>query len=518
MRVRHIFFCLIFLEFIVTTTFMLSYHDRLGPVTEFIDNLRSKLMAFANGSLRVLWRRLLHGRPLPTIQEQVEDCMKMANFHSSALIEPAATNADYFFREFRKAIPETPLPGYRSHCWIGNYSVEWGHPKYTCHGELGNVTFSRNFDAFFPYPSLIFPYMNKHYPKQKYKSDLVCLPNVFVAGFPKCGSTFFYYIVDSLIAMSTGDQNKNQVEKETQFWVHFDPFQKIKIGVPKVEDLGGYLFNFIPGLQKLSRNKSLIDGTPTYISEWPIFTQEENNVTNYCLIPVTLPRILPDSKYFVIMRNPISMLYSNFWFSCTKNLVKISSKTRGPDVFHERTMSKITKFNLCMRNESVESISFVCTLLDKEHYASCIKKRLHLLDKCSIHILKELYSPEMPHCGDIWLSVGIFYVHVRKWLNTVPKERIKFMTLEEVNSNVSLVAHGILEFLDLNTTIADDIANMNKVMKSGRTNSNTQNRVNYKKDSSLQMRSDTKQALEIFYHPFNSLLAELLGDDKYLWF
>ena len=511
---RHLFLSLMLLEFMGTAIIMLGY--QVGPIQEYVKDFRFKMSS--------LWRprRLAHV-PI-VIPELVEDCMRTANLASPALLDPAIANAEYFYREFRRAIPEVPLAGYKSHCWVVNYSVQWDKPplSYNCKGKLGNIAFARDFEAFYPYQSLIFPYMATAYPKLSYKSSTVCLPNFYVAGFPKCGSTFLYYMVDSLISLSSKDSNRNQVEKETQFWVHFDPFQKIKIRVPKVEDLGGYLFNYIPGIDKVSKkgsnNTILVDGTPTYINEWPIFTEEENNITNYCLIPAALPRLLPHSKYFVIMRNPISMLYSNFWFSCTKNSVKIPFPYKGPEIFHQRTAAKISKFNRCMKNESEDSISFTCTMLDKEQYSSCIRKRIHLLDRCTVHTLPEIYSPDLPHCGEIWLSVGLFYVHIRKWLHIVPRERIMFLTLEEVNSNASIVAHSILEFLDLNTTLANDIRNVEAMMQSGTANSNSQNKVNYKTDVKLQMRKDTKQLLEIFYHPFNSLLAELLGDDKYQWF
>ena len=41
--------------------------------------------------------------------------------------------------------------------------------------------------------------------------------------------------------------------------------------------------------------------------------------------------------------------------------------------------------------------------------------------------------------------------------------------------------------------------------------------VDYKHDPRLQMREDTRQILEEFFQPYNQMLAELLGDDKFLW-
>ena len=97
---------------------------------------------------------------------------------------------------------------------------------------------------------------------------------------------------------------------------------------------------------------------------------------NYCLLPSLIPVILPDSKYFVVMRNPITMLYSAFWFSCTIQDLKVvnSVKYQGPDIFHERIIKKITMFN------------------------NCKDQGIHL-DKCVNMVGADLYTPVLPKCG-----------------------------------------------------------------------------------------------------------------------
>ena len=164
-----------------------------------------------------------------------------------------------------------------------------------------------------------------------------------------------------------------------------------------------------------------------------------------------------------IMRNPIEMTYSIFWFSC--RIIHVYRIPRGPDIFHERMMTKIDSFNDCMRDDSSPNISYACTIQDKANYSSCIKQRLHLLDKCYKHVLMDIYSPELPNCGPSWLSVAIYYVNVRKWLKLVPRERLLFLTLEELKLHPSEVAGDILQFLDLNTSIASNKESMEIILR-----------------------------------------------------
>ena len=455
------------------------------------------------------------------VEERVDKCMRMANLDSEPLLMQAKENARYFYDEYRKAIPEEGLSGYRSHCWRQNYFTIWIGFGYSIAGVISNVTLlPQDLLNYWPYRS-IFNYINYHFPNKTYESEVVCLPNVFVIGFEKCGSTFLFDFMNKLVSVSTEDWGVSQVAKETQFWVRFEPYEDAKVGVPKVDDLGRYLINFIPGIDRIVKlNRTdvlLVDGTPNYITEWPVFTKTENNMSNYCLLPAALPTLLPNSKYVAIMRNPIDMVYSNFWWSCTKNSINISEiAARGPDIFHERIVSKMHTFNDCMRDESVPSISSPCELLSMKKYSSCIKRRLHLLDKCSASVFVSQYSSELPLCGDSSLSLGLFYVHVHKWLSLVGREDLLLLTLEELNQHPREVARSLMQFLNVERRLAIGERTIEALVRAS--SKNTQDKVDYKMNHSLAMREDTKLALEIFYHPFNELLADLLGSDKFMWF
>ena len=449
-----------------------------------------------------------------SIEEKVENCMRMANLDSEPLLTQARDNARYLLDEYRKVIPAEGLPGHKSHCWLAAYTADWTQQL---HGRTGNVSYSIPSLHYYPYSTHIFPFIKNKY-QLTFNSSVVCLPKVFVIGYEKCGSTFIFSVIDNLISMSTDNWKQRQIAKEPQFWARFEAYEPGKIHLPTAGDLGRYVVNYIPGIHQVSKQNRtdvvMIDGTPNYATEWPVFTKNNSNMSNYCLLPAALPTLLPDSKYVAILRNPIDMVYSNFWWSCAKNGIPIPNANEGPDIFHSRITAKIHTFNNCMRNESVASIASPCPL--DESYGSCVKTRMHLLDQCAGKIVSNQFSPEMPKCGESSLYYGMYYVHIRKWLSAVGRENLLVLTLEELNQFPSKVAGDILTFLDLNTTIATREDLVKRAMKDGDTNTGKQ--FDYKSKATHHMRNDTKAALEVFYHPFNSLLSELLMDHKYSLF
>ena len=445
------------------------------------------------------------------IESLVERCMMAAHLNQRFLIENAKSNAKYFYDEFGKVIPLKFLSDYKSHCWEKSYSSWWTKSSYS--GYIGNISFCKHIDR---RKAHVLSSLTKRFPKKKYKTNFLCLPRVFLAGFPKCGSSFLYCVVKKLISMSTGNvRSMTEVEKEPHFWVKANAASNIF--VPKVEDISSYLLTFLPGMHAISHfnktNVTLMDGTPNLLFNWPRFRRNEHNLTNYCLLPSTLPNLLPSSKYLVIMRNPVQMLYSAFWFSCTMYGIELPRKLKlkGPDLFHERVTTKIHLFNKCMRNESDPSISEACML--DTGYDSCIQQRMHLLDKCIHQITFNIFSPELPRCGRSRVAMGVYFVYIHKWLSVVSRSSFFFLTLEELIKSPRLVFQNVLKFLDLKTSISSK--NMVEQIKN-LCNENT-NVVHYKEDPKLHMREDTRSLLETFYRPFNHLLARLLDNDKFLW-
>ena len=181
----------------------------------------------------------------------------------------------------------------------------------------------------------------------QFKHSVVCLPKIFLLGYPKCGSTFLYCLLRRILKFSGHMANSCEVTKEPHWWVIPGPRNNTQSHSP--DYLALYLLNFAKGAEyvKTSLPAVTIDASPNLMFQWPRYTEAET-MENYCLIPSLVPVLLPDSKYIVVMRNPISMLYSAFWFSCTTIHQRFKSvKYVGPDIFHERITRKIEIFNLC---------------------------------------------------------------------------------------------------------------------------------------------------------------------------
>ena len=456
------------------------------------------------------------------VEKFTELCMRAthmdlidANFNGS-LLSQAKFNAQYLYEEFRNVIPHDSLGNFRSHCWRESFSIQWDNSHYS--GQIGNVSFRKEFKTFQEWQlkriGIMASALPKKFPTREYQSDTVCLPNVFMAGLAKCGSTFYYCFINKLLSMAGVSAMGSSALKEPRFWALVDPFHYSYI--PKLDDVGYYLLNFLPGMNMMTQGKDsvdLVDGSPNIVFTYPHFRKTEHELTNYCILPSVLPTLLPNSKYTIILRNPVGMLYSEFWFSCTTNGIKLSREQilKGPDLFHEGIVSRLEIFNMCMKDQLTFS---VCKLDNKHTYASCIQQRLNLLDMCTHEILFDLFSfPQ--HCGLTRLHKGLYYVHIRKWLSVVSRDRLHVTTLEELTQDRHKVAHDLLTFLNIKTEVASsDIDSITCDEKS-----NSQRTVDYKHNPELQMRKDTQTLLENFYYPFNSMLADTLGIELLsLWY
>ena len=337
------------------------------------------------------------------------------------------------------------------------------------------------------------------------ESTTVCLPKLFIAGFPKCGSSYLYCLITKLISMSNQTYKVGEFEKEPHFWVSEGPFVNHRFPQQSF-DLAGYLFNFLPAVEsKLNNRYSFpIDGSPNLMFQWPRFSYTED-IENYCLLPAVLPQILPHSKYIVIMRNPADMLYSAFWYSCSTFGIELSEKelAEAPFIFHNKVIKKIKIFEECSRSYPV--------------------------DKC----MTNLYPPILgkvhgnsSQCTRVRLEVGFYYLYVRRWLSVVPRKQFLFLTSEELKRDIKKVTNDISNFLHLGIEI-NAKKNLKTLldMKHGASSNyahstscnNVQSIYDYHHDTSLKMLDYTRKILDNFFHGFNRKLANLLGDNIFLF-
>ena len=465
----------------------------LGESSRHLDQIPSEVLVPSDATLT------LHNE-IDAVLRRIDYCLVSTNmsayFKRKGFYNRAQANARLVLKELRKIIPRFQTP-YTIPCWNVSFYATWKSKyikrrnsiTYSVSGSIGRHKFSyetkshsRNYVHKQIFDNV---HWNRRGRDMYIRQSVACLPKLFLLGYPKCGSTFLYCLIHRTLKAALKITKVCEVVKEPHWWVVPGPRDNLQPHSPDYVPL--YLMNFYQGADYTERGVPAvtIDGSPNLMFQWPRYSGDET-VENYCLIPSLIPVVLPDSKYFVVMRNPVTMLYSAFWYSCTREGAKIKSvKYMGPDIFHERITTKITIFNEC-------------------------RAKGEPLDMCMNAVADDIYGSDLEACGRSRLEMGLYYVHTRKWLSVVPRERIHFFTLEELaTQDVKRSARVILDFLEIPSADID--------LPDTDCNENTQERIDYRHDPGLQMREDTRQILEEFFQPYNRMLADLLGDDKFLW-
>ena len=388
-------------------------------------------------------------------------------------------NAEYFLSIIRKVIPKGFDPKFDIPCWKMDVQVSLKDGRMT--GMMGNLPFNETCDRY--------AWQNALLKFKNITTSVACLPKVFIAGFPKCGSTYLYCALKNMPHIGTA-----QFSKEPHWWVATD-FIQHNPNMPTTQQIAKYLFNFIPGsdLVQESQYTLTVDASPNMMFDWPYFVEGEPPV-NYCLLPSLIPVILPDSKYIVVMRNPVTFLYSAFWYTCTMSghgwAWTEELKLKAPTIFHERIVTKINMFNHCMQRQLV-------------------------LEQCVLNITFDLFDTEL-NCGKTMMEVGFYYVHVHKWLSIIEREKFIFLTLEELSNDTIKTARELWKFVGIPHSNIINAATRKHVCDNS-DKKNSQQAVDYNLDPRLQIRKDTEELLKRFYHPFNTMLADILNDNKFLW-
>ena len=460
--------------------------------------------------------------------QNIEKCMQASNLDNIHLLQRAKQNAELFVTQYRQVIPNNYLPDHASHCWESDYNI-----SLTQHGRVrGSIDNDNNRQV----PNerfgkhmlkdlrMHFSGQGKHmlkdlrmYISGTFTSSKVCLPNIYLLGFEKSGSTFLWCVLTKVLNYDL-KRTQLQAVKEPYFWTPYS----YRPSLPHPENLAGsYIPMFLRAFDPKypSENVTIIDGCPSTVLEWPRFHPEDPDIVNYCLLPSALPELFPQSKYLVIMRNPVHMLYSAFWWSYqhapNSSSDPIAGKVRidarkGPPYFHLRVKEKIANFLTCVNNHSSVKSKPKCELWgsNDSNFSACIAERTHLLADCVANITNHRQM------GEAVLHRGMYYVHVLKWLQTVPRDRIVFTTLERLSNDVYSTIKEVYGIIQKDTVFPLDKETVKEISQTCKENTNI---INYKEDSTLKMRLDTEYMLEQFFSPFNKMLSDLLGDEQFLW-
>ncbi len=458
------------------------------------------------------------------VTENVRVCFKSSNLVvNSSFLATAQHNALSLYREYRTIIPRQFLTNYLSHCWHADYQIGIGRTDDEVRGHIDKLTFTDRLPNDWYAETKLSVLKNR-----SFSASTVCVPNLYILGVPKCGTTFLWCLINKIqistdeknIQIST-DANQNSTDekygKEPHFWT---PYQYL-YSVPNATHIASrYLSNFVrqmPLSEEQLKRDVLIDGSPNMVLEWPKFNSHESDLTNYCILPSTMPELMPESKYIIILRNPIEALYSAFWWSLnfisTKDIsIVFRRRYRSPNIFHKRILEKIDKFNLCLTDPKHPNVCTLSAGQGNSSYFDCVRGRSHLLSSCvdTITVQREPYQTV--------LHKTIYYPHLVKWLSVLPSERLLVLTMETLLKHPLETTKKIVKFVKL-TNYASLNLNQELIKKTMNSCSfNPQLTIDYKNNKRLKMREDTKTLLQEFFKPFNAMLTELLADTQFTWF
>ena len=128
------------------------------------------------------------------ILNRVDTCLEAATisqeFTKIGYDIAAKNDAKHFIEALRTIIPRNFSHKYLSPCWETNFSVSIkGRLLET---KVGNVTFLSNPWNYDFTGNKVFQFVKR---KGTFKSNVVCLPKIFLLGLEKCGTTFLYCLM-----------------------------------------------------------------------------------------------------------------------------------------------------------------------------------------------------------------------------------------------------------------------------------------------------------------------------------
>ena len=318
-----------------------------------------------------------------------------------------------------------------------------------------------------------------------HRRSLVCLPYFYIAGFPKSATTSLHE------ALQKHPQIANPHGKEPHWWTRVSDLSKI-VNFPQdyaMFHVWTYLSFFKKVSEKIEKMRNdgddidivTYDGSQSLLWDSNFFQRGQD----YCAMPAVLSRVQPKAKFVIVMRSPTTRLYSHFIWSFKHHLGDfekwpVETRKNVSESFHSEVVSITNRFKDCLKISSL----FEC--------ASGFK---YLSKMASVNRIAHKFY------------IGLYYVHIRKWLQFFPREQFLFLRMEDMVANFATAMAQVVDFLGLKQVARGE-------MEGWLTKANAQSGT-----SQLQaaMMNRTKSILDEVYRPYNRLLVELLDDDRYLW-
>ena len=387
-------------------------------------------------------------------------------------LESVAKKAQLFLNTLRMVFPQKFSPEFKNPCWYPNFTLIPYIKRILEDNICPAKQLSRSQQV-----QLLKIFKDTLTSGFKTGADeLLCLPYFFLAGFPKSGTTSLHE------ALLRHPQIIPPAVKEPHWWTRV-PHYDMNLDYLKLVAIR-YSLYFKSLAREMDSGTShgqriTYDGTQSLL--WGSSFFSEINYLDYCATPAIVSRILPDAKFIVLMRNPTTREYSNFFYMCQWDKLNQISQGDPPAQFHHAATMAIDRLRECQTAGNNHSLLW------------CLGD-LNLLQR---------------GCGYIGrrLNIGMYYVHLRKWMQFYPQENFLFLETEDMRRYPGQMMAQITEFLGVER-ISDHHAKQWLSIEA-----NVQG--NYRKW--FKMKPETEKLLNDFYKPYNVLLANMTGSECFLW-
>lgn len=207
----------------------------------------------------------------------LQTCLYASNlteyFTQEEFFMQAVANMKYYIDNIRTFIPYNFIPSLPNHCWNANAELNFSPTLVSGHFKGTKFRVNRTyFDKLFPpLNNLPFYGESKHEHPTNHSMPFSCIPEVFLAGFYKCGSTYLYSLLTSHPKISATHR------KEPDWFTRNEHFANEN--EKKVAFFADYVVNYESLVASLSSERKRrrvryslgVDGSAGLILFWPIF-------------------------------------------------------------------------------------------------------------------------------------------------------------------------------------------------------------------------------------------------------
>lgn len=349
------------------------------------------------------------------------------------------------------------LPQYRNPCWfMKNSKLHLSTAKHILKANISS-------------PSIVSKMGSELF--QADSQTLVCMPSVYFIGFPRSGSTQLYKM------LLRHPQLQGGYNKEPHWWAK----TKFNIDFPlNILSVVQYLMHFLGGSKQVLNepNTLLIDGSQSTI--W-----DTRTTSNPCVLPRLITSVVPTAKFIVLIRHPVERLFSDMMYLCEEAWKTNENKTsplatNATDIFVRNAQFEIIEFERCLQRDNLAS--------------------------CTHHALSGYHSQLQERCGRVRLGISLYHVHIRRWLEIVPRKQFLFLRTDDLASNPLKVLERVWSFLEVPEQNKEELTDI------------LHDHMHGTKQQAVKIRLEEKfNFLSKFFQSHNLQLAELLRDDNFSW-